>query len=493
MAQKNFKMLPHSLEAEQSLLGCLLIDSESALNIVSTIKVSDFYTDSHQNIYDQMVRIYNSNNPIDFVTVTDALEKANSLESVGGIDYITTLTNILPSAANYKAYVDIVKRDSLLRQLISASQEIIEDCYHSDSGEDSLQRAEKSVFEIAEKEERSSLEHIAPALTQVMAKFDEIAKNKGQIRGITTGLKDFDKITNGLQNSDLILLAARPGVGKTSLAMNIINNAAIVEKKKCAVFSLEMPKVQLAQRSLCSVAKVNMEKALKGDLVMDEWKSLWAANKQLAEANVYVDDSSLNTPPDLLNKCRRLKREKGLDLVMVDYLQLMNMAQSSKSSSDSNRQQEVSAMTRYLKIAAKELNVPIILLSQLSRASETRKDHRPVPSDLRESGSIEQDADIILFIYNSSNYNDVISEDEPDVCELIVAKHRNGPTGTVKLRWVKEYTTFVDIDKKMRSAPSYQAVKTVSDDIYGGEPILENNDSIDLNEIKEIFNEKKDD
>lgn len=437
------KMMPHSLEAEQAVLGCLLIDGETAFQIFPILNAEDFYIDSHNHIYECMRNIYNSNKPIDFVTLTDELENTSSLDTIGGMEYITTLTNIVPTAANFMHYADIVKRNSVLRQLIHSSQKIIENAYGAEDKDEAISFAEKQIFDIAQKEETSSLEILANSLNEVIEKFDQIAKNQGALRGIPTGFEDFDKITNGLQNSDLILLAARPGVGKTSFAMQIVNNVAM-QGKKCAVFSLEMPKVQIAQRSLCSVAMVSMEKALKGNLDMEDWKALWTANKKLAEAGIYVDDSSMNTPMDILSKCRRLKREHGLDLIMIDYLQLMT---GSKKNAD-NRQQEISEMTRYLKIAARELNVPIIVLSQLSRAVETRKDHRPVLSDLRESGAIEQDADIVLFIYKADMYNDVVNEDEPGVCELIVAKHRNGSQGTVKLRWVGEYVSFIDYNKK---------------------------------------------
>ena len=446
MKNDNVKMMPHSLEAEQAVLGCLLIDNECSINIMSKLKSDDFYTESHQNIFEVMETLYQTNVPIDFVTVTEALESRNLLESVGGLEYITSLTNIVPSAVNHAHYVEIVKKNSVLRKLIHSGQTIIENAYESENARDSISFAEKSVFDIAQNEDVSSLEHIGGALKAVIDKFDAIAKDPSSVNGMPTGFKALDDILNGLHNSDLLLLAARPGVGKTSLAMNIVNNVAINQKKKCAIFSLEMPKIQLAQRSLCSVACVSMGKALKGQIDMDEWKSLWQANKKLAEAGIYVDDSSMNTPSDILSKCRRLKREQGLDLIMIDYLQLMNAGSKSK---DANRQQEISEITRYLKIAAKELDVPIILLSQLSRAVEGRKDHRPMLSDLRESGAIEQDADIVIFIYKPDLYNDVVSDDEPGVCEVIIAKHRNGSVGTVKLRWYGEYTTFMDLDKKL--------------------------------------------
>ena len=450
------KMMPHSIEAEQAVLGCSLIDENVPIDVMASLNAGDFYVEAHKQIFDAMKSIYSANVAIDFVTLTDQLEKTNLLESVGGIDYITTLTNIIPSAANFKHYVDIVKRCAVLRRLISSSQKIIENSYVSESAQDAVSFAEKEIFDISSSQDSSSLEQIENSLNKVIEKLDLIAKDKNAMKGISTGFTDFDAITNGLQNSDLILLAARPGVGKTSFAMNIINYAATKGKKKCAVFSLEMPKTQIAQRSLFSVANVSMEKGLKGELNVEEWKSLWAAKKELASAGIYVDDSSMNRATDILSKCRRLKREKGLDLVMIDYLQLM----TGNGKQTDNRQQEISEITRSLKIAARELDVPIILLSQLSRAVEARKDHRPMLSDLRESGAIEQDADIVLFIYKPDMYNDVVNEDEPNTCEVIVAKHRNGPIGTAKLKWIGAFTKFVnakDYNKMARGAVESQA------------------------------------
>ena len=468
--KKNARMMPHSTEAEQAVLGCLLIDENLPLQIMSVLKEEDFYLESHSQIFSAMSNLYNTNRPVDFVTLSDELDKSGMLESVGGIDYITLLTNVIPSSANYNHYVEIVKRDSVLRRLIASGQKIIETAFESEDKTEALGTAEKLIFEISQNEDRSSLEHIGDALKNVIDKFDKIAKDNNALRGIPTGFKDLDKVTNGLQNSDLILLAARPGVGKTSFAMNIITNAAINQGKKCAIFSLEMPNTQLAQRALCSVASVSMAKALKGDLNVEEWKALWAANKKLNDSGLYIDDSSMNTPIDVLSKCRRLKRENGLDLVMIDYLQLMNSGGKVKD----NRQQEISEITRYLKIAARELNVPIILLSQLSRAVETRKDHRPQLSDLRESGSIEQDADIVMFIYKADMYNDVVNEDEPGVCELNIAKHRNGSIETIKLRWIGECTTFVDYDKK----PTRQSVDNSDQQV-----VLKAEDNADIDDF----------
>lgn len=485
MEQKNLKakIMPYSIEAEQSVLGACLIDDEAANSIMNTLVKDDFYLEAHQEIYNAMFTIFAKNQPIDYVTLTDELDNNNLLQSVGGIEYITNLTNILPSAANFKVYVDIVKRDSVLRKIISSSQKIIEKAYDSTNKDETLDYAEQLIFEIGKEEESSSLVHIGGALSDVIKKFDNLSKNKDGIKGIATGFKDFDAVTNGLQNSDLILLAARPGVGKTSFAMNIVTNAAVKEKKKCAIFSLEMPRTQIAQRAICSVASVSMAKALKGDLSVEEWKSLWTANKQLAEAGIFIDDSSMNTPMSILSKCRRLKREHGLDLVMIDYLQLMSSGKTKVES----RQNEVSEMTRYLKIAARELNVPIIVLSQLSRAVEQRKgDHKPQLSDLRESGSIEQDADIVLFIYKPDMYNDVVNEDEPGICTLSIAKHRNGELKDVKLRWIGEYTTFVDKDKRFNKQQDTDKVRVVDDNAFGDIP-PENSDNVNLDEIKDIF------
>ncbi len=476
--RKLARTIPHNIEAEQSVLGCNLIDDNVVLQIMNMLKVEDFYTEAHKTIFEAMKEIYNANKPIDYVTLTDELDKKGVLESVGGIDYITTLTNIVPSAANYKHYADIVKRDSVLRKLIRSSQEIIDKAYNNED-DNILSFAEKSIFDISQEEDFSNLVAIGDTLGDVLKKFEDIDKNGGKTRGIPTGFTELDKVTNGLQRSDLILLAARPSVGKTSFAMNVVNNAALLGKCKCAVFSLEMPKEQITQRTLCSVSGVSMEKALSGKLSPSDWKALWEGNKKLGEAKIFIDDSSMNTPVDVLSKCRRLKREQGgLDLIMIDYLQLM----SGSGRSRENRQQEISEMTRNLKIAARELQVPIILLSQLSRDIEKREGHRPVLSDLRESGAIEQDADIVMFIHNPDRYGDIENEDGPNIIELIVAKHRNGQLANIKLKWIPEITTFVDVgsssDKKSleEMAPPPPPPPEFSGDIT----MVETNDDIEF-------------
>ena len=359
------------------------------------------------------------------------------------------MTNVVPSAANYNHYLNIVKNSAVRRHLIAESQEIIKTAFDAEDGNHAMQFAEKKIFDLSQKDTSSDLELVGKpggALTNVLAKISEIAENKGRLRGIPTGYKEFDAITNGLQNSDLILLAARPGVGKTSFAMNIAEYAAIEEGKKVAIFDLEMSREQLMQRSLSSVAKVHLGHILNGSMDSDEWKRVWTAEKKLAQSSIYVDDSSMVTPFDIISKCRKLKMTEGLDLIVIDYLQLMTMGRQNRES----RTQEVSDITRTLKVAAKELNVPIILLSQLSRAVELREDHKPILSDLRESGSIEQDADIVLFLYNPEKYNDIQNTDGPGTVYLLISKHRNGSTGEVRLKWVGEYTMFLNYDEKVK-------------------------------------------
>ena len=445
----DYKILPNSLEAEQALLGCILLDNDAQVEIFTKVNVDDFYTESHRNIYDSMLKIFSKSIPVDFVTLTNQLEVDKKLDAIGGIDYVTYLTNVVPSAANFNHYLNIVKNSAVRRHLIAESQEIIKTAFDAEDGNHAMQFAEKKIFDLSQKDTTSDLELVGKpggALTNVLAKISEIAENKGRLRGIPTGYKEFDAITNGLQNSDLILLAARPGVGKTSFAMNIAEYAAIEEGKKVAIFDLEMSREQLMQRSLSSVAKVHLGHILNGSMDSDEWKRVWTAEKKLAQSSIYVDDSSMVTPFDIISKCRKLKMTEGLDLVVIDYLQLMTMGRQNRES----RTQEVSDITRTLKVAAKELNVPIILLSQLSRAVELREDHKPILSDLRESGSIEQDADIVLFLYNPEKYNDIQSSDEPGTVYLLISKHRNGSTGEVRLKWVGEYTMFLNYDEKVK-------------------------------------------
>ena len=445
-----YKILPNNLESEQAVLGCVLIDQEAQTDILSTLTQEDFYSESHRNIFKAMQTIFSKSIPVDFVTLTSELEVEKKLESVGGIDYITYLTNVVPSAANFKHYCDIVLSNAIRRNLIKGGQAIIEDAFSNADEKNAMQNAEKTIFDLSQKDSSSGLELVGRpggVLTEVLKEISEIAENQGQMRGIPTGFRDLDAITNGLHKSDLILLAARPGVGKTSFAMNIAMNVALNEGGKVAIFALEMSKNQLIQRALASIAKVNLTHILRGTMDQEEWKRVWTAEKKLAQSSVYIDDNSTVTPLDIISKCRKLKMTEGLDLIVIDYLQLMT---ANKSGTRENRTQEVSDLTRMLKVAAKELNVPIILLSQLSRNVEQRDDHRPRLSDLRESGSIEQDADIVMFLYNPENYSDAPTNDEPGTVYLIIAKHRSGSLTDgdgIKLKWIKEITTYTNMDK----------------------------------------------
>lgn len=441
------RKLPHSLEAEQAVLGCVLIDQDAPVTILNEMSKDDFYTDSHRNIFSSMQNLFLKGQTIDYVSLPDELEREGMLESVGGLSYISSLTNIVPSAANFKQYMGIVKRNSTLRKLISSSQKIIDKAYDADSSENVLGFAESEIYGVAEKGDRSKLEHIKDSLSAVMDKFNKLVKDPDSLQGIPTGFIGLDKLTNGFQNSDLIILAARPGVGKTSLAMNIVLHMALKEKRSCAVFSLEMPRIQLVQRALCSASKVSMERALKAELDDKEWRRLFDSVKSMSEAKIYIDDSSMNTPGGILSKCRRIQREKGLDFVMIDYLQLMSSGKKVES-----RQNEVSEISRNLKILAKELNVPVLVLSQLSRAIDSRKgkDRKPVLSDLRESGAIEQDADIVMFINKKDEDDEEEGAKKDRFVELSIAKHRNGPLGDIPLFWKGDVTTFYNLDKDAR-------------------------------------------
>ena len=439
-----YKILPNNLEAEQAVLGSVLIDQEAQTDILSSLSDEDFYSEAHRNIFKAMQNIFSKSIPVDFVTLTSELEVEKKLESVGGIDYITYLTNVVPSAANFKHYCDIVTANSVRRNLIRGGQKIIEDAFQNADEQSAMQNAEKIIFDLSQKDASSGLELVGKpggVLTDVLKEISEIAENQGKMRGIPSGFRDLDAITNGLNKSDLILLAARPGVGKTSFAMNIALNVALNEGKKVAIFALEMSRSQLVQRALASLAKVNLTHILRGTMDQEEWKRIWTAEKKLAQSSLFIDDNSTVTPLDIISKCRKLKMTEGLDLIVIDYLQLMT---SRKDGKRENRTQEVSDLTRMLKVAAKDLNVPIILLSQLSRNVEQREDHKPILADLRESGSIEQDADIVMFLYNPENYNDTITNDEPGTVYLIIAKHRSGSTGEIKLKWIKEITTYTN-------------------------------------------------
>ena len=446
MKENNIRTMPYSFEAEQSLLGCMFIDNEIASDVLNVLGENDFYIESHQRIINAVKAVYQERRPIDIVTVADKLDGNGELASVDGIQYLTELAQITPSAANYKSYLEIVKRDSTNRKLIRAANEIIEHAQKSDDEADSIQFAESKLYSIAQTRDTSEVTDVRESgFIDVLEKFGAIENDKDAFRGLQTGFFRLDRLTHGLQKSDLIVLAARPGMGKTSFAMNVVEHAAVYDGKVCAVFSLEMPTVQIKQRLLCANANVSMSAALSGKLSSAEWQRLAAANLKLMKSPINIDDSARITPAEILSKCRRIKAKNGrLDLIMVDYIQLMSSGRN-----DENRTLEVASITRELKIIAKELAVPVLALSQLKRLD---KNDKPSLSDLRESGAIEQDADIVMFIERK----DVdVTDDEiikkgitKGEAELRLAKHRNGELGTLPLRFRGEITKFIDAEKE---------------------------------------------
>ena len=439
--------MPHSLEAEQALLGCLLLDTRIQVEVAAFLKEEDFYAESHQYIFSAMQEIIRKNQPVDLVTLTDTLEKQGVLEQAGGITYITELTNVMPSSANYQRYLDIVTRDGLLRKLIKGSADIIGECKTSIDKATALSFAEKTVYDISNQADTSEMVKIGQVIPDVMSKLDEITNDKSSLKGIKTGFKGLDNLTDGLHPSDLVIIAARPAVGKTSFAMNIVENVAL-QGYSCAVFSLEMGKEQIVERILCSVAGVSMQNAKKGQMNKTEWLKIAKAREKLSNTKIFIDDSAVIRPRELISKCRRLKSRFGLDLVMVDYIGLMT---PDKTRNSDSRQNEISEISRSLKILAKELNVPVLALSQLNRAVETRKG-RPQLSDLRESGAIEQDADIVMFIHRpdkgASEKELAEGKVQKNVAEILIEKHRSGPTGLVKLFFRGECTKFVNLNEE---------------------------------------------
>jgi len=432
---------PHSIEAEQAVLGCMLLDSEVIPAVTELIKSSDFYRDDHREICEAIIDIVEKAGPVDIITVSEQLQHRGTLEAVGGLDYLASITSAVPTTANARHYAKIVEEKSLLRKLIKATSEISNMCYGaSEEAAYVLDKAEKSIFDILEKRTSQGFSHIKDVLLDTFNRLEELYNNKSYITGIPTGFTDLDYKTSGLQNSDLILIAARPGMGKTAMALNIAQYAAVHKHVPVALFNLEMSKDQLVTRMLCSEVMVDSQKMRTGKLDDDDWNKIAQALAPLSEAPIYIDDTPGLSVMDIRAKCRRLKLEKNLGLVVIDYLQLMQGRGKTES-----RQQEVAEISRSLKILAKELNVPVITMSQLSRGPETRTDHRPMLSDLRESGAIEQDADIVMFLYRDDYYNP--DTEKKNIAEVIIAKHRHGSTGTVELRWFGEYTKFANLKK----------------------------------------------
>ncbi|MDD3242847.1 MAG: replicative DNA helicase [Eubacteriales bacterium] len=444
------RVAPHNLNAEKSVLGAMMLDQRAVSAAVESLSGEDFYYPANTVIFNAMMELTRKGDPVDFVTVTDVLERQGTLEGAGGYEYVTELSNFVPSAANASHYADIVKQHARLRQLIAVAGRISQDCYEmTKSTEEILQSAEKAIFDISQSGVKRSFIPIRQAVQEVVAQIEDKAENGETIVGISSGFDELDVKIKGFSPSQLILIAARPAMGKSAFAMNIIQFAAVYRQKSAAVFSLEMPYDQLVQRMLSTGSKLPLENLRIGNLRdPNDWTRLSKTANELGGSRIFIDDTPSLSVMEMQSKCRRLKLEQGLDIIMIDYLQLINGAVSGQHTE--NRQQEVSEMTRALKLMARELNVPILLLSQLSRAPEQRPNHRPMLADLRESGAIEQDADIVMFLYRGSYYEDFSGGNE---AEVIVAKQRNGPTGTAKIFWDSETASYVNVDRFGQAPP----------------------------------------
>ena len=435
------KIPPHDIEAEQAVIGSTLTDSEAVMSAVEKLKPESFYREDNKLIFEAIVNLYNRSEPVDLITLKDELSSMGDFEKVGGFEYLATLPDKVPTTANVQKYIDIVEEKATLRKLIKTANEIIDLGYNpTEDVEDIMAGAEKKIFDIIQNKNQKSYTPIKDVLIESFTKLEELYNQKSKITGVPTGFVDLDDKTAGLHGSDLILIAARPAMGKTAFALNIAANAAIRSNTPVAIFNLEMSKDQLVNRILCIEAMVDSNKIMTGKLEEDDWSKLASVVGPISDSGIYIDDTPGISIMEIRTKCRKLKMEKNIGLIVIDYIQLI---QGSNNRKNGSREQEIAEISRSLKILAKELNVPVIALSQLSRAVEQRPDHRPMLSDLRESGSIEQDADIVMFLYRDDYYNP--DSEEKDISEVIIAKHRAGSTGTVKLLWMGNYTKFVNL------------------------------------------------
>lgn len=437
MANGATKVPPHNLEAEQSILGAMLISKDAIATATELISDSDmFYNAQHKAIFEGISELFREDLPVDMITLSSKLKDANVLDKVGGRLYLAELVESVPASGNIRTYCEIVREKALLRNLIASSMEVIEECYTNGEEADAvLELAEKNIFELSQKQKTGDFVHIKEALVGTLESIEEIQKNNSRITGVATGFADLDHMTAGLQKADLVLIAARPSMGKTALALNMAQHAAVKEGKSVAIFSLEMSKELLTQRMLCSEAHINSQNLRTGNLSDKDWQKLAYASSVLSKSRIYIDDTPGVTVMEMRSKARRLKMEHGLDLVLIDYLQLMEGSKRSE-----NRQQEISAISRALKALAREMKCPVVALSQLSRAPDARTDHRPILSDLRESGAIEQDADVVMMLFRNYYYSK--DPEDKNVAELNIAKQRNGATGMVRLSWHEEFTQF---------------------------------------------------
>ncbi|AFM02485.1 primary replicative DNA helicase [Desulfitobacterium dehalogenans ATCC 51507] len=437
---------PHNLEAEQSVLGALMLDPEVGSSVFEVLQPEDFYRDNHRQVFLALRDLFEKGDPIDLVSVAESLRQSGRLEQIGGIATISQIARSVPSAVNCEYYARIVAEKSLLRQLIRSTGQIAEKGYEPGEAATSLlEEAEKVIMDLSQRQVKDGFESIRNILVNTFEKIETLYANKGSLTGVPTFFTELDRMTSGWQPSDLIVIAARPSMGKTALVLNMAQNAAVRANVPVALFSLEMSKEQLVQRMLCSEAMVDQQRVRTGDLLDTDWPKLTRAVGPLSEAEIFIDDTVGISLAELRSKARRLKMEHGLGLIVIDYLQLMSLGRRAES-----RQQEVAQISRGLKGIARELNVPVIALSQLNRGVEQRQDKRPIMSDLLESGAIEADADVISFIYRDEYYNP--ESDKKGIAEIIIGKHRNGPVGSVELGYLKEFTKFVNLDRQHLSA-----------------------------------------
>lgn len=437
------KIPPHDVEAEQAILGCMLTDKDSVISAMEVLKEDDFYREDNKAIYSAMLTLYGKAEPIDIITVKAELVENGKFDQIGGLEYLAVLPEKVPTTTNIDKYIKIVEEKSLLRNLIRTANDMIAAGYdQTEDVEDIMNVAEKKIFDIIQNKNSKGYASIKDVLVGTFAELERLYNQKGYITGVETGFNDLDLKTSGFHKSDLIIIAARPAMGKSAFAINIATHAAVSNNVPVVIFNLEMSKEQVANRILCSEAMVDSNKIRTGKIDDNEWIKLANASGRLAEAPIYIDDTPGISVTEIRAKCRKLKLEKDIGLVVIDYLQLV---QGSGKRLIGSREQEISEISRSLKILAKELDIPVIALSQLSRGAEKRDDKRPMLSDLRESGAIEQDADIVMFLYRDDYYNQ--DSEKKNIAEVILAKHRGGSTGTVELGWMGNYTKFVNTEK----------------------------------------------
>ena len=439
------RVLPHSIEAEQSVIGSMLMDREAVIAASEIITGSDFYQQQYGIMFDAMVELFNEGKPVDLVTLQDRLKEKDVPPEVSSLDFVRDIITIVPTSANVKSYATIVSEKAVLRRLIKTTEEIANTCYAGKEPlENILADTEKSIFDLLQNKGGQEFVPIKQVAINVLEKIEDAYKNQGTVTGIPSGFIDLDYKLSGFQPSDFILIAARPSMGKTAFVLNVVDYVSVRKNLPCMVFSLEMSKEQLVNRMLSMESNVDSQKLRTGTLTDADWDAVVEGIGTIGSSKLVIDDTPGISIMELRSKCRKVKLEHGLDLVMIDYLQLM----SGSGKNGDNRQQEISEISRSLKAIARELSVPVIALSQLSRACETRTDHRPMLSDLRESGAIEQDADVVMFLYRDDYYNK--DTDNPNTAEVIIAKQRNGPIGTVYLGWKPELTRFVNIAKEQQ-------------------------------------------